>query len=285
MFGYIIANKDAMPEDEFKRYRAAYCGLCRALLSRHGRSGQMTLNYDMTFLILLLSSMYEPDEECGMTRCIAHPSTMHEYFQNEFTDYAADMNVALAYLNCLDDWKDDRDIAALASANKLKKAYLSVCEKYPRQCGTMNERIAKLSELEKNKVYDPDAASDCFGELMGELFAVREDPWWTEKLRRLGYSLGKFIYILDACVDYQKDVKAGKYNPLVSLEANSVEELRPTLTLLIGACADEFEKLPLVQDVGILRNILYSGVWTKFEAAAVKEYKNAKGKEAQAYGE
>ena len=105
MFGYVIANLEGLTQAQKDRYKGCYCGLCRVLKQRHGFSGRLTLTYDMTFLVLLLSALYEADEERGMEICPAHPLRKHFYWQTRYTEYAADMNVVLAYNNCRDDWQ------------------------------------------------------------------------------------------------------------------------------------------------------------------------------------
>ncbi|MFR6424784.1 MAG: DUF5685 family protein [Oscillospiraceae bacterium] len=74
MFGYVIANLEGLTQPQKDRYKGCYCGLCRVLKQRHGFSGRLTLTYDMTFLVLLLSALYEADEERGMELCPAHPA-------------------------------------------------------------------------------------------------------------------------------------------------------------------------------------------------------------------
>lgn len=71
MFGYLVAAPELMTEPQLGRYRAAYCGLCRSLRARHGQISGLTLTYDMTFLVLFLSSLYEPEEtnRGGHMRC------------------------------------------------------------------------------------------------------------------------------------------------------------------------------------------------------------------------
>ncbi|NCB52353.1 MAG: hypothetical protein EOM54_10805 [Clostridia bacterium] len=277
MFGYVIANKEIMTEDQVERYKACYCGLCRVLKSRRGSLSRMTLTYDMTFLILLLSSMYEPEEREGRERCIMHPAKSHGYWQNEITDYAADMNLALAYLNFLDDWKDDRKLLKLAEAGLFSEEYFYVSQRYPEKCAFIEERLAELSAIEKENSPDPDVGAKCFGRIMGEVFCYREDAFWGDKLREFGESLGQFVYIMDAVVDFDEDTAAGNYNPMsVLVSAGRTEDdLRYILTMLIGECAGNFERLPLVRDVDIMRNILYSGVWLRYNAKKAK--KQAKG--------
>ena len=266
MFGYIVAGSDNLSEEDKQRYKAVYCGLCRALNERHGQFGRMTLTYDMTFLILVLNSLYEPEMSNGEERCVVHPCKTHCWLSNEITNYAADMNVALAYLNQLDNWHDDKNLLSLIYARILNKRYKKIAEKYPRQCKAMEGCIARLSELEKSGEQNPDAGAKYFGELMGEIFAFREDRW-TQQLRAMASSLGEFIYIMDAVIDLPKDIKKRRYNPLTALKkaGRSDGYFKDILTMLIGNCTMDFEKLPLVEDVPIMRNILYSGVWTKYE--------------------
>lgn len=274
MFGYVIANADILNDEEKARYKSIYCGLCHAIGERHGIVGKLTLNYDMTFLILLLNSMYEPEEDRFCERCVMHPMSRHDCRQSEFTDYAADINVALAYLNQLDNWNDDKNVFSLFAAKALKKKYVSVAERWPCQCNAMESCIAELSKLEAAGEQNPDAGAQIFGELMGELFVLREG-YWSDTIRAMACNLGEFIYIMDAFIDLPRDMKKGRYNPLEQLrrDGRSDAYFKDILTMLIGNCTMEFEKLPLVSDISILRNILYSGVWTRYELQQAKSRK------------
>ena len=104
MFGYIIVNKQELKFREFDVYQSYYCGLCQSLKERFGRRGQLTLSYDMTFVALLLSALYDEPVENSTCKCVAHPFEAHATSRSVFTDYAADMNLLLSYYKCLDDW-------------------------------------------------------------------------------------------------------------------------------------------------------------------------------------
>lgn len=265
MVGYLIASASSLTEEERIRYKATYCGLCRTLKDRHGQISRLTLNYDMTFLILLLQSLYEPEEKSGVETCIAHPREKREWWRSEISDYAADMNVALAYLNRLDDWRDDGSVLALAESGILKKAYQETAEKYPRQCAAMEQSIMELSYLEKNGIEDPDAAAATFGHLLGSVFVWREDRW-QEPLYRLGDNLGRFIYLLDAAVDLEKDAYKDSYNPFRKYYGlDNEERFRDILKIFLADAIIQFDFLPLVKDVGLMKNILCSGLWTVFD--------------------
>lgn len=283
MFGYVIANPDSLAPEQLARYKACYCGLCRTLKERHGTLSRLTLTYDMTFLVLLLESMYEPEVSEGTERCVAHPVHEHAWNASEITDYAADMNILLAYQNLMDDWNDERRVLSRAEAAAFASRYRAVAAEYPEKSALIERCLAELSELERSGETDPDAGAKCFGRLMGELFVYYpQDTVWSPRLRRFGEELGEFIYIMDAVLDLEGDAAHGRYNPLAEYAKGKTEEdLHDTLTMLIGECAEVFELLPLVQDADIMRNILYSGVWLRYDAEMARRH----GKKGDKAGE
>ena len=134
MFGYIITNAALLPKDRQERFRAFYCGLCRTLRQAYGLTGSFALSFDMTFLAVLLNALYEPGEEERAERCPPHPLKRHACIETPVLRYAADMNVALAYHKCLDNWRDDASLPAAAESRLLKKAYDAVRERHPGKC-------------------------------------------------------------------------------------------------------------------------------------------------------
>jgi hypothetical protein len=280
MFGYVNINKPELKVKDFYKYKAYYCGLCNTLKSKYGSFGQMTLSYDMTFLIILLSSLYESETVRKKKRCVVHPIRKQDILCNEITEYVADMNIALTYHHLMDDWQDEKSIVGLTGAAALKSKYKKVNRKYSRQCEVIRECLGRLQECEKRHETNMDNVSRCFGELMSELFAYRQDRW-EQSLRKIGFYLGKFIYILDAYDDIEKDIKHNSYNPLISSYQKETfdADCRDMVTMMMADCSNEFEKLPCLVDIPILRNILYEGVWTKFnkiheERIKRKEQKN-----------
>lgn len=263
MFGYIIANTEDLSQEEKDRFRRVYCGLCRELGKRCGQLSRFSLNYDMTFLVLLLSALYEPKEEDGNGRCIVHPVKRHEFCTNQYTSYAADMTVALTYYKCIDDWKDDRNLAGGIYASVLKSSYRKIRERWPRHCSVIETAMSELNEIEENKG-GLDEAANCFGRLMEELFVYSQDIW-EKPMRQFGNCLGRFIYIMDAAMDCEEDKKSGSYNPLL-ISHKSSEEAEEIMRIYIGTAATVFEKLPLVEDVHLLQSVLYAGVWQKYLA-------------------
>lgn len=271
MFGYLVAHTGALTEQQAIRYRSCYCGLCRALGQHHGTLSRLTLNYDLTFIILLLGSLYEKEETSGECNCLAHPVKTHAWWRNQITDYAADMDVMLSYLKLTDDWQDDGNVAALGIAKALKKDYTRLTEKYPRQNAAMLESVAALAELERNGIEDPDAAAATTGKMMAEMLVWQEDRW-SPMLRQMGDALGRFIYIMDAAMDLDDDTKSNNYNPFRQhYGLDNEQRFRDILKMLLSECVFYFDKLPIVQDSDILKNILCIGLWQKFESKFSKK--------------
>ena len=210
------------------------------------------------------------------------------------------MNLLLTYYKCMDDWEDERKASAKFYANRIREAAKQTAAAYPRQAAVILEELKALKEAEKNPSADLDSLSACFGRLMSELFVWKEDEW-SDILRRMGYFLGKYIYILDAYEDLEEDIKKKCFNPLISyLRNNTIPGVkipksdsesctvpdfdresredfdswcREMLTMMMAECSEAYEVLPIIKDKDILDNILYSGVWAKFEAVYQKHRK------------
>ena len=268
MFGYICADKQSLTPQQLARYRGCYCGLCRALGARCGQVCRGALTYDMVFLTLLLSSLYEPSETVERRPCPAHPFRRVVSWRSDASDYAADLNILLARLNCLDDWQDERSLPRLLEAGLFRRGAEAAAARQPEQWRVIRDSLGDLRAAEEARDPSPDRGANAFGRLMGSLFCWREDRW-KPLLAALGMSLGRFIYLLDAWDDRPKDEKRGRYNPLSAMvrQGATPAELQNILLALMAEGAAAWEKLPLVQDIDIQRNILYTGVWSKFITA------------------
>lgn len=271
MFGYVTASFQELTKEQQSRYNSIYCGICRRICTQSSNVARLGLSYDMAFLATLLTSLYEPEETSGQDACLPHPVKKKLWVDNPYVRYAADMNVALAYYNFLDDWEDDGKRSAKWMAAAFGKHLPDIAGRYPRQCEAIERCIRELSQLEKAGCANPDEPAACFGALMGELLTYEEDLWAAD-LRQMGQALGRFIYLLDAALDYNKDKRKGKYNPYLAMgtgkDWNRWEEY---LVLTMGRCTAYFEKLPLVQDKALLDNILYSGVWVNYRGKRKEE--------------
>lgn len=276
MFGYVVVNRPELKMKHYDEYQSYYCGLCRELKERFGIRGQISLTYDMTFVILLLDGLYELPTRKGSTHCAIHPVTKRTIRKNEATEYAADMNLLLSYYKCMDDWQDERKFLKYLYAKLLKGKEGTVSEQYREKSESIVALLQELSRLEAAGEKNIDIMSGCFGRLMAEVLCWKKDCW-EGTLRRMGFYLGKFIYLLDAYDDLEKDSENGNYNPF---SAYSIMEefdsyVQKLLTMMITETCREFEKLPILKHQEILRNILYSGVWCRFVEIRKRRHETA----------
>ena len=274
MFGYIIVNKPEMKFREFDVYHGYYCGLCKKLKQHYGKFGQITLSYDMTFVLMVLTSLYEPETTRSKERCITHPFQKHDTRVNDITDYVAHMNILLTYYKCKDDWNDDRKLKQLVLEKILYHKSGFSRNFYREKWKKISHLLDELSKEEQKDNQDIDQMSGMFGQIMAEIMLYQDDEW-KELLSRFGFFLGKFIYLMDAYEDIEKDAVSGNYNPFMTIKdhENFDSECQNMLMMQMAECCRAFERLPIVQDAGILRNILYSGVWAKFASVYNKRNK------------
>lgn len=277
MFGYVTAYEPELKVKDFKKYKSYYCGLCRVLREKYGHLGQMTLTYDMTFAIILLTSLYESETEHALHRRKVHLVKKQMMLTNEITEYAADMNLILAYYHLQDDWVDEKKAGGFLGTCALRRRVKKAVRKYPRQSRVIQRELKKLAEYEKAGIMEIDLPAGCFGRLMEELFLYKKDNW-EAPLRKMGFYLGKFIYIMDAYDDLEKDLKENSYNPLKEMakSADYEERCREILCMMMGECTAAFEMLPCVLDIDILRNILYDGVWKRYRKLQEKKSEDKK---------
>lgn len=272
MFGYVRINKMDLTFREFDYYKGYYCGLCKYLKENHGEVSRLSLNYDITFLILILTALYKLDSDITYERCIANPLKKKMRIVNEITEYAASMNILLSYYKLEDNLYDDNGIkdklAYELYKGKLKKAY----EKYPQKAEYIKQQLGNLRELEKQESKSIDKVSNIFGNLMGEIFVYKKDEY-EQNLRNIGFNLGKYIYILDAYEDLEEDNKKGRYNPFIDY-IDKKEELKNKVDRLIsmslGMATKNIEQLNLEFNKSIIDNIIYSGVYLRYKSILEK---------------
>ncbi|MBE5801446.1 MAG: hypothetical protein E7319_04075 [Clostridiales bacterium] len=274
MFGYVTIAPEGLSQEGRDRYRACYCGLCRTLGRRYGSLSRLTLSYDLTFLFLLLNSLYEPGEESAQERCALHPLKPHAYVCNEIADYCADMNIALSYHKCLDNWQDDRSLLGRGEAALLEKAYQQVKSRYPEKCGQLENCLSEIRQVEMQEA-TLDGAANLTAQMLGVIYRYRDD-YWADTLAKVGECMGRFIYLMDAYEDLPADLRKKRYNPLTGYHQNEDYEafVHQSLMMLIAECTEAFETLPLVKDMDILRNILYGGCWMRYHALKKRREKD-----------
>ena len=170
MFGYVVINKPELKFKEFDVYKSFYCGLCYSLRSRYGFVGQFTLSYDMTFLVMLLTSLYEPKVAHSEHKCIRHPLKAQPMSSSIYSDYVADMNILLSYYKAMDDWNDDRSVLKLAFAKLLKTKHPDDGFDYNKKAEVISSLLTELGTREKENETNIDVMAGLFALCLSFLF-------------------------------------------------------------------------------------------------------------------
>ncbi len=270
MFGYVLPRKDKLSQEDYRRYRAAYCGLCRCLKERYGFRGRFLVNYDMTFLYFLLKSgkraqtarCFCPANPFCRKDCVARDSAM---------DYAADMSVLLSYWKLRDAERDGKRLHRFAARLALwfyRGSYRRAVRRRPEADRLFGEKLEQLHRLEQANCPSLDRTADAFASLLKGCAVYFEDEPERRAAELLLYHTGRFLYLADALDDLPQDVKANAYNPLryrYALENGALcpedkTRLLETIDASIGLAATALELLPPREDGAILTNIIYYGL-------------------------
>ncbi len=274
MFGYVNIDKAELKFREYYKYKGYYCGLCMNLKKNYSELSRLTLNYDMTFLILLLSSLYEVEDKVVKKNCIVHPFNKQIIIQNEITDYVSAINVILSYYKSMDNWADEKDLKSLIFSKLINGSYKKAASFYEEKVNVIKSSLQNIANFEKAQTSDIDLVSNEFGNLMAEIMVYKKDHW-EKILRKVGFFLGKYIYILDAYLDMEDDKKNNSYNPFLlmdfekikneaSLEVVELDDyVKDILMLNLSFLSEEIDRLPLIKDKGIIDNIIYAGIKNK----------------------
>lgn len=254
---------------EFEQFKACYCALCNTLKNRCGTAARFILNYDFTFLAMLLSDESSPSYE--YKRCMSVLGKKCCVCRNEALDRAADCSLILAFWKLKDSVSDDSFMKSIPSRFALlflRSAYKKAAGRAAVFDGAVRERIGELSRLEREKTCSLDMAADQFAKI---LEAAAGEVYNEEKKRameQLLYHTGRWIYILDAFDDLDEDEKAGRFNPVAERYklgggehgADERESLRITLDHGMSLIGSAFELMPETAWAPILRNIIYLGM-------------------------
>ena len=271
MFGYVKPIIPELKVKEFELYKAAYCGLCRTMEKKTGCLSKMTLNYDFVFLVLLRKVAQKRTGEVKMRRCIAHPLKRRPMLEiDDSLEYCAKTSVMLTKLKLKDNVNDTHGfkkilarIVALVSLffKKTDKSLLAL-ESELKGC------IDKLGALEKTNTDSIDAVADTFGELLGKVASYGLEEKEAQLCAKIGYHLGKWIYIIDAIDDLEDDKKTGSFNPIANAFGAQIGDFEKNMLktgLMIeldelskALCALDFSSHRDVE--GVLKNTIYLGM-------------------------
>ncbi len=270
MFGYVLPSQERLNEEEKQRFQSVYCGLCHTLGRRYGVAARMILNYDLTFLALLLQ---EGKAERCEKNCIAHPFKKRPCVcESASLGIAADMSVILSWWQIQDGIADHgfwKSLKYRAAALLLGRAYKKAKKAQPDFDKQTQHHLQELAELEKAGEPSLDKPADTFARLLSGAAKGAADPTKRRVLETLLYHLGRWIYLVDAADDLEKDLKSGAYNPLPlryslldgKLTQEEKQELGLTLDSSVRTMAASFELWDFGENAEVIRAVLYEGLY------------------------
>ena len=262
MFGYIRPLECELKVREQAEYRGYYCGLCKSIGARYGQLERLSLSYDCAFLAALLSAISGGAEfsrgNCG-PRCYRGKRPIAN--ASPALDYAADVNVLLAWYQAADDAADEKSAKAYAARLAFRRAYNKAAKRRPELNRAIRENTERLHALEAEGVASTDEPSDTFGKTLSAviLFAPMLPPGERTAAEWMFYHLGRWIYLIDAWDDREKDGKSGGYNPFLSAKMEP-ERARFLLNITLNEINKAYDLLNLRQPSGLLDNMVRLGL-------------------------
>jgi hypothetical protein len=299
MLGYVTIEKQEMKIREYEIYRGYYCGVCKSIGRRYGQIPRLALSYDAAFLALVLAGLSDDSDHVSMEHCIIHPVKKNTTIQNQAIDYAADVMLILTWFKLQDDAKDENKASAKALLTLMKPLYKKIRKARGRLCDEISGYLGQMSRLEKEKCANLDQISETFAKILEAVFlggAASESIDTQRILGRLGYHLGKWIYLMDAWDDLSDNIQTGAYNPLIyryaydgitrpQKEADAEvptetpeafkKRIINTVEWHLIVCCEEMGKaldlLEIKKNNSIIENIVYMGLLRRTEKVLGKE--------------
>jgi len=277
MFGYVTPCKMELKMKDYEKFRAYYCGLCKSIKNNIGNLPRFSLNYDMTFLAILLDSLSETRPAYLKQRCLIHPLRKKVVVaDNDALKYAAYFNTILSYYKLVDNYTDEGSMKSRMLSAILKPYIMNYPDPVKSRQEEVDKKLDGLSAIEATpKGRSFDEVSHPFADLTGYVLSSYQE-YENEDLYWLGYNLGKWIYIIDAFDDLEKDMKANRFNAIEAvLNMNDLgyEEFREAvagrvdfvLTTCASQCVVCLDKLSLKKNGELLHNILQYGLMEKID--------------------
>jgi hypothetical protein len=285
MLGYVKPDKPDLKIKEFEIYGGYYCGICKSIAKRYGQFPRLALNYDSVFLAILIGAVEPTVEHFEFERCIVHPTKKRTIiYDNSAVDYAADILLLLAYYKLKDDYQDDRSLKAAIGTTLMQGTFMRLMKTAPEKCAYVKDQLSELARLESERCPSIDRSAEPFAKLMEEVF---DYPGWKKEqnggelsqiYRRIGYHLGKWIYLIDAYDDVEENLKKNSFNPLLiqfeydpkketvdEFKERIRERVETNLVLYLAEIAKSCSHLKFEKNQGLIENILYFGLMRKTE--------------------
>ncbi len=268
MFGYVRADTPYLYIKDETLYKAMYCGLCKGIAEVCGHSARMGLSYDVTFLSVALHNIAGVDVKIEKAHCLTHCIRSRAMANvDELTRKLGALNTTLVYYKYTDDIADGDK--GRGKRLWFKKGFKRVKKKYPEVEKIVRENLQAQEEVEKAAVDSVDRAADATATMLQQFSAYALGEKASEHTNRLFYAVGKWIYLIDALDDYDKDVKKGAYNPFLlafkapckeSLMEKNGEDVRFVFENIFCDIRESLQEIPFRFNRDLSDNILLRGL-------------------------
>lgn len=270
MFGYVRAYKPELKIKHYEEYRGVYCSVCRAMRKRYGLISALTLSYDFTFFAIMRLCTHEAPICFEQKRCPFNPAKKCNFCkgENDEINYTVDMAMITVYYKILDNISDSGFFKKLLMYLILPifSLYHRKAKKYcPEGDKIISEAMKKQAEIEREKTADTDLAADPTAQAMGDLLSLGFSGNEERILKRIGYLVGRWVYIIDALDDMEKDEKSGNYNPLL-LSGKTAEDAEETLNMTAAEITNAYELLEVKSFGNIINNVVYDGLYMSMKS-------------------
>ncbi len=263
MFGYVKPFKGQLRVCEYETYKAAYCTLCKRMGKKYGHVARMTLSYDFTFLAVLMLSLADSDPEYAKKHCVYNPFKRCTYMtgHDEIFDFVSATAVITVYGKIIDNIADSKGLKRFGykiARLKFLRKYDKAVKLYPLVAKAIENMVEYQIKVEKNPDSGIDESAEPTAKAMETVFSLCSENETDKRiLARLGYCIGKWIYLIDAVCDLEEDMKSGGFNPLKKC---GVDSALMTMNVCSAQAGAALELLDLKRFSGILQNIIYIGL-------------------------
>ncbi len=270
MFGYIRADKAELKMREYEIYRGVYCSLCRKLGKSYGFLSRLTLSYDFTFLALLDMSLKEGCTAFKPGRCAFNPAKRCNYLKDaSVLDFSAATAMIMLYYKIADDINDEKGLKRLLAIlikPLFSRAHKKAARAFPQIEKYVYDYMNSQNAIESEDCKSVDMAAEPTAKVMSNiLMCLSDDEGQKRALSRLGYCLGRYIYLLDAACDYKDDIQSNSYNVLRNVNGDIKEYVSSQMYISINEAAKAFELISIKKHKSILGNIIYLGLEQTFK--------------------
>ena len=272
MFGYLQIHKDELKVKEYEAYKSVYCGLCKQLGRDYGILTRLILSYDCTFYAILLMSLKRSCTGFSDGRCKFNPLKKCKFADCKDNAYskASALSVISAYYKVVDDIDDSGFFKRIAL--KIVKPFFGrrqkkAARRFPEIEIIVSEMMKNQKAAENDELVTIDKAANPTAKMISDLAALEGGNDLQKRvLSEFGYQIGRWVYLIDAADDYEKDKKSGNFNPFIKADINDKDYINSVLSQSLARAYDAYNLLDIIDFKPIIDNMMLYGFPNKQNA-------------------